>query len=235
MLEEECSRANYSSTLSSHLRLRVMKPPAPEEPTRPPLQPDTQKERKDVTYFVDKYLKLAGDAYQKRQFTLALKYAKRAAEIGSAAPCPNPSSPSTHTLRSKLADSSEFQADCELSLGRDKEALELYRQAASMRATLYHTDKHLSLAGCISNVCRIYRRHHAYSLALHYALYLRDIYQYNGMTESVHMAMALSHVSAVKKCQGLYTEALELEKEGLNMRLRILSGTHPAVARSYHW
>jgi hypothetical protein len=231
-LEEECSRINaLSSFKSGHLVLRVL--------MVTPQQPEASScvEQKDTYYYVDKYFKLSFVAYRKRQYSLALKYAKRGEEISSSDD--TPSQPSCASGKAKAitklsSECVELQADCELAMGRDVKAVELYRNTISMRVALYSNDKHMSIAKCVSAVSNIYRRHHAYSLALHYALYLRDICDHNGLAISAEMAMALSHIAMVKRCQELFEEACDLEMLALQMRRTELGDKHPAVARSYH-
>lgn len=191
-------------------------------------------EMKGTIYYVDKYFKLASVAFHKRQYSLALKYAKRAQEISSSGNDVAPGSDDDYAIKRRSSECVELQADCELALGRDVKAVELYRSTISARALLYDNDKHLSVAKCVSAVSNVYRRHHAYSLALHYALYLRDICDQNGLAVSAEMAMALTHIAMVKRCQELYDEAYDLEVLALQMRRSELGDNHPAVARSYH-
>ena len=226
VLEEECAKTNTSGAIDS-LRLRVM--------TKSPLDPISTP-KKDASYFVDKYWKLALVAYHKRQYNLCVKYTKRACEIGGSSKQSGPptASPPGLALQSVFSDCQELQADCEVALGRDVKAVELYRSAVTIRSALHSDDKHVSVAKCVSSLCHIYRRHKAFSLALHYALYLQDICLHNAMGISIEMAMALSHVASVKQAQGLRGEAQETEKRALEMRISLLGSYHPAVARSLH-
>mmetsp|Transcript_16549 Transcript_16549/g.24894 ORF Transcript_16549/g.24894 Transcript_16549/m.24894 type:complete len:491 (-) Transcript_16549:171-1643(-) len=180
--------------------------------------------KKSATFFAAKFLKLSKEAYKKRHYHEALQLASRGFEVVSTSAGPS-------SIRCQ-AGCLEVQADCELAVGRDMRAAELYKEVIKLRSQVYRDEHHISLMRPVDTLSRIYRRHKAFTFAIHHATHLCDICSKNNLAVSRQMASGLANLARIRRAQGLLNECFLLEVEAFQMRVSVLGRRHPSVAQS---
>lgn len=187
---------------------------------------DHNTKRKNAEHYSSSFYRLAQDAYRKRKYDVSLQYSHRGAEVASSMDSIN--------LKKLRATCLEIQGDSEIALGRDTNAIELFKQVVVLRSDAYGHVHHMSVARAIDTLSRIYRRHAAYTLALHYGTYLYEICHHNSLSVSKQMASAMSNMAKIRRAQGLLNEAFLLEVEAFQMRVSVCGRNSCCSARSLH-